>query len=763
VYGSASRDALVEGLNPEQRQAVETVSGPLLVLAGAGSGKTRVLTNRIANLVANHEIAPYEILAITFTNRAAREMVDRVAQALGNRARHTWVMTFHAACARILRREAEHLGYRSSFSIYDAADQVRLVRDVLETELNLDTKRYPPRGIHEQISSAKNRQCGPEAFAQEASGFFDETVAKVYAGYQRRLVAAGAMDFDDLLFNAVTLLEDVPDVRSRWQRRFQHVMVDEYQDTNHAQYRIVRALAVEHRNVCVVGDPDQSIYSWRGADIRNILDFERDFPGGEVIRLEQNYRSTQRILDGANGVIEKNRERQPKRLWSALGDGEPVRVVEASDENAEARYVCGRINEELERGGSASDVAVFYRTHAQSRALEDGLRRLDISYRVVGGSRFYDRAEIKDALAYLQLVANPADDVAARRILNSPRRGIGTSSEQRLAELAQALGEPFREAVRRAPEVLSAAPARKAAEFSDLVDQWQLLGDAEGVGGLLDRILDDSGYRDALREERTVEARGRLENLEEFLGVAREYDLRARIVAEDTRELDADGDLPPDEDEPIAPGLTAFLQEMSLQTSADEDDDDRRGQVTLMTIHNAKGLEFPSVFMIGMEDNVFPHIRSLEEQNVEEERRLCYVGMTRAERSLTMVYCRERTLYGRTSANPPSMFLAEIPAALVTHERLAGRRLQTFSSGAIEAARARAGAASLASGQRPAVTVGIRRREDIPQLATGDAVRHRAWGDGIVIGVASAEEVVVRFPEQGEKRLHIAYAPIEKI
>ncbi len=553
-----------------------------------------MLTNRVANFVLHHDVAPYEILAITFTNRAAREMVDRVARILGNRARHAWVMTFHAACARILRREAEHLGYRSSFSIYDAADQVRLVRDVLETELNLDTKRYPPRGIHERISSAKNRHCGPEAFAKEAAGFFDETVAKVYAGYQRRLVQAGAMDFDDLLYNAVTLLEDVPDVRSRWQRRFQHVMVDEYQDTNHAQYRIVRALAAEHQNVCVVGDPDQSIYSWRGADVRNILDFGRDFPGGEVIRLEQNYRSTQRILDGANGVIEKNRERQPKRLWSALGDGEPVRVVEAADENAEARYVCGRINDELERGGSASDVAVFYRTHAQSRALEDGLRRLDIAYRVIGGSRFYDRAEIKDALAYLQVVANPADDVAVRRILNSPRRGIGSSSEQRLAEYAQAVGEPFTEALRQADGLLSAAPGRRALEFSQLLEQWRLVGDGDGVGALLDRILDDSGYRDALREERTVEARGRLENLKELVGVAREYDLRARIVAEDTRELDAAAaGAVPDEEEPIAPGLAAFLQEMSLQTSADEVDDDRRGQATLMTIHNARGSSSP--------------------------------------------------------------------------------------------------------------------------------------------------------------------------
>jgi DNA helicase II / ATP-dependent DNA helicase PcrA len=746
-------NGLLDDLNPEQRRAVETTEGAVLIVAGAGSGKTRVLTHRIAHAVRERRVAPHEILAITFTNRAAREMVERVEELLGGRLRGMWVMTFHAACARILRAEAERIGFRPGFTIYDQADQVRVVRDVLEDELEKDPKRYPPRGIHAKISDAKNRLVGPEQFAAEVSGFFDQTVSDVYGRYQRRLAEAGAMDFDDLLMHAVQLLEDVPAVRETWQARFRHVLVDEYQDTNHAQYRFVRALAEAHGNVCVVGDSDQSIYSWRGADIRNILDFERDYPSAAVIRLEQNYRSTQKILDAANGVIAHNERRQPKRLWSDLGAGEPVRVVECEDEQAEARLVVGEISRLLVEGHAASEIAIFYRTNAQSRVVEDLLRRHDLPYQVVGGLRFYDRAEVKDALAYLQALVNPADTVAMRRIINAPRRGIGDTTVSRLIQHAQAMGITLREAVREADEVLPTTAARRAvAQFAVLLESLEGLVGTGNVATLLDRVLDQSGYRDALREERTVEARGRLENLDELVGVAHEFDAREE-----------------------GGGLEAFLQELSLVSDADEDEHATKSLVTLMTLHTAKGLEFPVVFLVGMEDGVFPHQRAIEEANLEEERRLCYVGMTRARQRLTLTYCRSRMLFGSRNQNPPSLFLTEIPAEVIEHERqrpafsaAAGRTATTtpYAPGraGFERQRERGFGAAAAA---PTVTrpAPARPREDadLPLLATGDTVLHTKWGEGIVTAIRSAEEVVVRFPEQGEKTLHVRYAPISKV
>ena len=724
------------GLNPAQLEAVTAEPGPILVVAGAGSGKTRVLTHRVAHLVDEHGAAPASILAITFTNKAAGEMAERVNRALGRSATGMWVMTFHAACARILRAEATRIGFRQSFSIYDSSDQVRLVRSIIEDDLGKDGKRYPARGVHARISDAKNRLISAEQFADDSDGYFDTTVGEVYLRYQSRLLEAGAMDFDDLLVHTANLLEQIPEAREKWQTAFKHVLVDEYQDTNHAQYRLIRSLAAGHRSIFVVGDSDQSIYSWRGADIRNILDFEKDFPNARTIRLEQNYRSTQHILDAANAVIEHNEGRQEKRLWSELGQGEPVRVVECQDERSEARFVVGQIARVIGEGGSLRDVAVFYRTNAQSRALEEALRQADVPYRIIGGTGFYDRQEVKDALAYLRAIANPSDDVSLRRIINVPRRAIGDTTVSRLAEHASLLGVSLRLVLLDADSVLPGSAARKSvASFSAMMDRLAIASLTMEPAELLERIYEETAMIESLRAERTLEANGRIENLDELLGVARSATLTGQPEAD----------------------LAMFLQELSLVSDADQlPDSEDDSAVTMMTLHTAKGLEFPQVYMVGMEDNIFPHARALEEANLEEERRLCYVGMTRAREQLTMTYARTRSLYGRQDYNPPSTFLSEIPAEFVNHERVASR-----------------GGTSLPSSQgrwsdRPAPIPQSRAivREpatDLPLISTGDTIRHLRWGDGIVIGVPSAEEILVRFPEAGERRLHVAYAPIELI
>ncbi len=723
-------------LNPAQEAAVTAPPGPVLVVAGAGSGKTSVLTHRIAHLVEAHDAPPSSILAITFTNKAAGEMVARVNRLLGGRATGMWVMTFHAACARILRAEATRIGFTPSFSIYDSADQVRLVRSILEDDLGLDVKRYPPRGVHARISDSKNRLIDPERFLAENDGYFDTTVGEVYARYQRRLLEAGAMDFDDLLVHAVHLMERVPEARERWQRAFRHVLVDEYQDTNHAQYRLVRALAAEHHSVFVVGDSDQSIYSWRGADIRNILDFEQDFPEARTIRLEQNYRSTQHILDAANAVIEHNADRQEKRLWSELGDGELVRVVECQDERSEARFVVGQIGRIVGEGGSLRDVAVFYRTNAQSRALEEALLQADVPYRIVGGTGFYERQEVKDALAYLRALANPADDVALRRIINVPRRGIGDTTVGRLADHAAATGRTLRDVLGEADAVLPGAAARKAvAAFSDLLDGLAQAAAALDPADLLERVYDDTGMVEALRAERTLEARGRLENLEELLGVAREAVVTG-IPADD---------------------LALFLSDLSLRSDADEiPDDEDAAMVTLMTLHTAKGLEFPHVYLVGMEDGIFPHARALEEANLEEERRLCYVGMTRARERLVLTHARQRSLYGRTEAYPRSLFIDEIPREHREDERVGVR-----GGTAMPAARGRWSDLPPPSAAPRQPRIERREPADLPDISTGDTVRHATLGEGIVIACPTPEEVIVRFPESGERRLRVEYAPLE--
>src|SRR5581483_6955578 len=705
-------------LNDAQREAVLTTEGPLLVIAGAGSGKTRVLTYRVAHLLAACGVEPNEILAITFTNKAAGEMRERIEAAVGPRARAIWILTFHAACGRILRREAPRLGYRSNFTIYDQADQLRVVRACLE-ELERDPKRFVPRGIHSQISNAKNALIGPDEYASRVASFYDQTVADVYGLYQRKLFASNAVDFDDLLMLTVDVLQRFPEAHEKWASTFRYVLVDEYQDTNHAQYVLLKLLTSESQNLMAVGDPDQSVYGFRGADINNILDFEHDFPGTHVVALEQNYRSTNAILSAANAVIAHNRERKEKRLWSELGEGEPVHVVEVEDEHAEARFVAAEIAGLLELGASLSEIAVVYRTNAQSRVLEDILVRQGIDYQVIGGPRFYERAEIKDALAYLQVIDNPYDAVSLLRIANRPRRGLGDTSLARLQAFADGEGISLWEAVVRAEEAgLAPASLRAAQSFRSLLQSLMAGALDLSVSELVERTLERSGYLEALEAERTIEARGRIENLEELVGVAREYEAGA--------------------DEP---SLSSFLQEVSLYSDQDAlRDDDDGGQVTLLTLHNAKGLEYRAVFVVGMEEGIFPHSRSVEENAIEEERRLCYVGMTRAKERLTLTHASRRSLYGRTDANLPSRFLDELPREGVERERLAPASWSGY-------------------GARREVTP----RVEVPALSTGDNVRHHTLGAGVVTRIEADGVVTVRFEDGAERRLMLEYAPLERI
>jgi DNA helicase-2/ATP-dependent DNA helicase PcrA len=713
----APPDRYLADLNPAQREAVLATEGPLLVIAGAGSGKTRVLTYRVAHLINAVGARPHAILAISFTNQAAGEMRERLDHLLGVRARAIWILTFHAACGRILRREAQRLGYRSNFTIYDSADQLRLVKACLE-ELERDPKRFTPRGIHSVISRAKNELVGPVQYRERVSSFYDQTVADVYDLYQRRLFNSNAVDFDDLLYLTVDVLERFPEARERWQKAFRYVLVDEYQDTNHAQYRLLQLLAGEQQNVCAVGDPDQSIYAFRGADIRNILDFERDFPGTRTIALEQNYRSTNAILRAANAVIENNTERKPKNLFSDLGEGEPVDVIEVEDEHAEARFVAARIAGLVEEGYSGNDVAVFYRTNAQSRVLEDVLVRQGVAYQVIGGPRFYERAEIKDAIAYLQVLDNPFDAVSLMRIANRPRRGIGDSSIARLVTFADAQGISLWDALPQADEAgVGAAPQKAVKQFHTLMQSLMSRAQELTVPELVEEVLQRGGYLEALEAERTIEAQGRTENLQELVGVAREWQAEAQ-----------------------EPSLSGFLQEISLYS----DQDAIRGDgsfVTLMTLHNAKGLEYAAVFVIGVEEGIFPHSRSIEEQGIEEERRLCYVGMTRARERLTLLHASSRSLFGSRAYNLPSRFLDELPEAGVVRERLAPARWDYGRKQPAEFAP----------------------RTDVPVLSTGDSVRHSSLGEGVVTQMEAGGVVTVRFEDGSERRLMLDYAPLEKI
>ncbi len=733
--GADRVERLLAGLNPPQREAVEYGEGPLLVLAGAGSGKTRVLTHRIAYLLATGGSRPGEILAITFTNKAAAEMRERVGRLVGRSMRAMWVTTFHSACARMLRADAERLGYSRSFTIYDQADSLRMLKRCL-SELGVDPKRYPPRAIHSKISGAKNQLIDADAFAESAHGEFEEVVAGAFPIYEKRMLAANAMDFDDLLVRTVNAMELFEEVRDRWRRAFRHVLVDEYQDTNHAQYRLLKLLAGKHRNLMVVGDEDQSIYGFRHADIRNILDFEADFPEAEVVKLEQNYRSTQTILSAANAVVVNNRERRtnPKELWSEKEGGEPIQLVELTDEHEEARWVAGEIERLGEEDSVARpDIAVFYRTNAMSRVLEDTLNRFDVPYQVIGGTKFYERAEIKDAVAYLSLLVNDADLVSVSRIVNSPRRGIGNTTQGRLVSYANTAGLTIWEVLERTEEVpgLSAAAIKAVSRFYETMEGLRARIESTPVAGLLEVVLNETGYLEALQAERTIEAEGRGENLEALVAGAAEFDIE--------REREGESEVPP---------LEEYLQQISLYNDQDSLED-KQEQVTLMTLHNAKGLEYDAVFVVGCEDGSFPHMRALEEGGEEEERRLCYVAITRARERLYMTWARERRLFGRAEHNLPSRFIDELPADLTE------RHQKSVASGGI-------------SWNTPASAPGVEPVGPLDpgpalEMQTGDDVVHASFGDGVVTAVEPGGVVVVRFSGDGsERKLMADYAPIRK-
>jgi DNA helicase-2/ATP-dependent DNA helicase PcrA len=730
VATTTATDRLLEGLNEPQKEAVLHARGPLLVLAGAGSGKTRVLTHRIAHLVENDLARPGEILAITFTNKAAKEMRERVEMLVGPRTRAMWVMTFHSACARMLRSHGDKLGYTRSFTIYDEQDSVRLVKRCIE-ELDIDPKRFTPRAIKRQISTAKNLLQDAEAYRQQVGSFFEQTAADVYDLYEQRIHSMNAMDFDDLLLRCVDLLTLFTEVREHYEQQFRHVLVDEYQDTNRTQYQWLRLLTGHHRNLCVVGDDGQSIYSFRSADIRNILDFQKDFEDAHVVKLEQNYRSTQTILDAANAVLSNNRRQIEKALWTENPQGDPVHVRELDDEHAEARFVAGEIERLVDSGCSRDEIAVFYRANAQSRVLEDILVRFNVSYQVIGGTKFYERAEVKDAMAYLTLLVNPSDVVAFQRVVNSPRRGIGDTTQARIVAQANNLGESVWD-IAADPEAvpgLGAAAIKAVGRFMSSMERLRERMETADVDELLQELLDETGYLDALRAERTIEAEGRIENLEELVGVALEFQQTA--------------------DEPR---LDEFLQQIALFSEQDNLTSDE-GIVTLMTLHNAKGLEFPVVFMIGCEEGIFPHMRAIEAGDLDEERRLCYVGITRARRELYMSYARQRTLFGQRSYNVPSRFIDEVPSELTDREvRDTRSSLSSWDR--------------WGTGAQPASS---RARRPDPAAAgasfsVGDDVTHATMGDGVVIGQEPGGLVVVRFAADGsERKLMMDYAPLKKV
>ncbi|HQF94084.1 MAG TPA: UvrD-helicase domain-containing protein, partial [Microthrixaceae bacterium] len=619
---------LLEGLNPSQYEAVTHVGGPLLVVAGAGSGKTRVLTHRIAHLIDAHGVSPFEVLAITFTNKAADEMKHRVGSLIGSVAQKMWVSTFHSACVRILRRDGYHLGYPQQFTIYDQSDAVRLVTYVLR-DLQIDPKKLPPRSVHAAISTAKNRGLGVEEYAEAAQVIIERRIADVYREYQARLLRAGAMDFDDLLGQAVEVLRRRPDVLASYQQRFRHILVDEYQDTNPVQNELIMLLGHEHRNVCVVGDGDQSIYAFRGADLTNILEFERAFPDTTVVVLAQNYRSTQTILDAANAVISHNESRKPKELWSEGATGDKLVRFNAQDESEESQWVAREITRMHDAAEYRwGDVAIFYRTNAQSRVLEEQFMRSGIPYKVIGGTRFYDRREVKDAIAYLRAVVNPIDEVSIKRVLNVPKRGVGDSSIAKLDAYARRESISFLDALRgHVAAGVSGRAAKGVDAFCRLLDGLAPLAE-QGPGELLEQALERSGYLEELQNENTIESEGRLENLSELVGVARDFE-----------------------------SIDEFLEQVSLVADTDQIDDDE-STVMLMTLHAAKGLEYPVVFMLGMEDGIFPSQRTMSEPDqMEEERRLAYVGITRAREKLFLSAAQSRMLHGTTQYNPPSRFL----------------------------------------------------------------------------------------------------------
>ncbi|HYB42177.1 MAG TPA: UvrD-helicase domain-containing protein [Candidatus Methylomirabilis sp.] len=721
-----SADAVLRSLNPPQRDAVTATAGPVLVLAGAGSGKTRVIAHRIAYLLGVDGVDPRRVLAVTFTNKAAEEMRQRVeGLVLPAGIRPPTVATFHSVCVRILRERAAAAGLPPSFVIYDEDDRLGVVKEAMR-ELDLDPQSITPASAVHRISHAKNQMLAPEEVERLARTPREERLAALYRRYEERLRAAGAVDFDDLLLRVVHLLEASPEALAWYRARWTHVLVDEYQDTNRAQYRIVRLLTQEHRNLCVVGDPDQSVYRWRGADLRNILEFERDYPDCRVVALEQNYRSTRRILDIASAVIANNTARKDKRLWTENAEGDKASLYRGWDENEEAAFVAQSIRALHRDGASYHDVAVFYRTNAQSRVLEDALRRASIPYLIVGGVRFYERREVKDVVAYLRLVLNPLDDAAFRRAIAAPARGVGKATLDRLADLARAQGTSLLAACAALPRDIGSRPRQALEDFGRLVARLAERRRALAVPAFIDEVIDASGYRVALKAERSAESDARLENLEELISASEEFAASQESLGSSEVTLES------------------FLDSIALVADTDEIDDESGG-VTLMTLHSAKGLEFPAVFLTGMEEGVFPHSRSMDDpEELEEERRLCYVGITRAKQRLVLSYALHRRMQGYGVAEP-SRFLNEIPENQLT---------MVNARSSDRAPRPEAGAEAQASAD-----------ESFP-FRLGAKLRHARWGEGLLVGLErEGDDVVatVHFASVGRKRLSLQYAHLEEI
>ncbi|MFI7500369.1 DNA helicase PcrA [Streptomyces sp. NPDC049687] len=762
--------ALLEGLNDNQRAAVVHAGTPLLIVAGAGSGKTRVLTHRIAHLLAERGVHPGQILAITFTNKAAGEMKERVEQLVGPRANAMWVMTFHSACVRILRRESKKLGFTSSFSIYDAADSKRLMALVCR-DLDLDPKRFPPKSFSAKISNLKNELIDEEDFAAQATDGFEKTLAQAYAMYQSRLREANALDFDDLIMTTVNLLRAFPDVAEHYRRRFRHVLVDEYQDTNHAQYALVRELVgtsehpvdvppgdydVPPAELCVVGDADQSIYAFRGATIRNILQFEEDYPDATTILLEQNYRSTQTILSAANAVIERNESRRPKNLWTNAGAGARITGYVADTEHDEAQFVADEIDRLTDAGDAkAGDVAVFYRTNAQSRVFEEVFIRVGLPYKVVGGVRFYERKEVRDVLAYLRVLANPEDSVPLRRILNVPKRGIGDRAEAMIDALSQREKISFAQALKRVDEAygMAARSTNAVKRFNALMEELRTIVESgAGPATVLEAVLERTGYLAELQASTDPQDETRIENLQELAAVALEFE-------QESGEGETSG------------SLADFLERVALVADSDQipdEDEDGSGVITLMTLHTAKGLEFPVVFLTGMEDGVFPHMRALgQAKELEEERRLAYVGITRARERLYLTRSSLRSAWGQPSYNPPSRFLEEIPATHVDWKRTGATA--PVSSGPVSGVAASLSSSRSRSSAAGASGFATRRaaaEKPVVSLAVGDRVTHDQFGLGTVVGVKGTganAEATIDFGDTKPKRLLLRYAPVEKL
>lgn len=759
---SRAIDDLIKGLNKPQQEAVRQTEGPLLIMAGAGSGKTRVLTHRIAFLMEEKGVSPRNILAITFTNKAAREMKDRVSKLVGPEAIDMWVSTFHSMCVRILRRDIDRIGFNRNFTILDSSDQLSVIKQVLK-ELNIDTKQFEPRAMQGQISSAKNELITAEEFSNKAGNFYDRQVARVYEGYEKVLRKNQSLDFDDLIMQTIHLFKRIPEVLEYYQRRFQYIHVDEYQDTNHAQYTLVKQLANRFQNICVVGDSDQSIYRWRGADISNILSFEKDYPIAKTVFLEQNYRSTKSILEAANKVIANNPGRKPKNLWTDNPDGQKINYYQGATEQDEALFVTDKIRALIcEEGYSPNDIAILYRTNAQSRAVEDTLMKSGVSYQMVGGMRFYDRKEIKDMIAYLRLITNPDDDLSFERVVNEPKRGIGKTSIDRLRAYAAENGMSFYQAVEVVDFTgVTKKAAQALAEFGTLIKTLNQQQEFLTATDMVQQVLERSGYEEMLKNERSIESQSRLENLEEFMTVTKDFE----AASEDKT-------------------LIAFLTDLALIADidrVDEEDPDNEEKVTLMTLHAAKGLEFPVVFLIGMEENVFPHSRAMfDNEEMEEERRLAYVGITRAEKQLFLTNAKMRTLYGRTNMNPVSRFINEIPEELI--DGLEQMKQSMFGSSSFgndfnKQERSPFGNPSRTRptpGQPLGQTQPKRKAERIQSTTgaesktwkPGDKAAHKKWGVGTVVkvqGEGDKMELDVAFPAPtGIKRLLAKFAPITK-